>query len=298
MTPAVRDRIVCFGDIANDVVVVPRAEIRLDTDTPSYVRQTPGGSVANTAAWLAFLGAPTDLVACVGVSDGHTHAELLRSHGVVPHLGTAPGLDTATIVILVDGERRTMLTDRGANRALSDTQLTDDLLDAAGFLHLTGYNLLDGPRQAGMRRVIDRAHERGVLVSLNAGSAGFIADHGVDRFLAGIAGVDLIVANADEALVLSGAHDVRRAAAALARRYGIAVVTQGSRSVLVGERDSAPREVTVPATRLLDPTGGGDALTAGFLNSWRANRDAVAAAEAGILVAAQAVQLFGGRPPF
>ena len=113
-------RVLCFGDIANDVVVAPRAEIRPDTDTLSNIRQTPGGSAANTAAWLGVLGAPVDLVACVGSLDGERHADLLRRQGVVPHLQVATGLETSTIVIVVEGEGRTMLTDRGANRALSD----------------------------------------------------------------------------------------------------------------------------------------------------------------------------------
>ena len=296
--PAAGDRIVCFGDIANDVVVDPRAPIRPDTDTPSHIRHTPGGSAANTAAWLGFLGAPADLVACVGILDAADHAEWLRGHGVVPHLHLATGLETSTIVIVVEGEQRTMLTDRGANRALSDEQVTDALLDAAGYLHLTGYNLLDGPRAAGVGRVIARAHERGIVVSMNPGSAGYLADFGVEAFVEATAGVDLLVANAQEAALLAATDDPAAAVVALGERHGIAVVTQGPRSVLVVERGSAPREVQVPAARLLDPTGAGDAMAAGFLNSWRVDGDAVRAAEAGILVAAQAIQIYGGRPPF
>lgn len=291
-------RIVCFGDLANDVVVVPRSALRPDTDTPSHIRHTPGGSAANTAAWLGFLGAPVDLVACAGIADADVHAESLRGQGVVPHLRLAAGLETATIVIVVEGERRTMLTDRGANRALSEEQLTDALLDAAGCLHVTGYNLLDGPRAAGMDRVIARAHERGIVVSMNPGSAGYLADYGVDAFVAATAGVDLLVANAEEAALLSGLDDPAAATTALGERHGIAVVTQGPRSVLVAERGSSPREVQVPAARLLDPTGAGDAMAAGFLSSWRVDGDVVRAAETGILVAAQAIQVYGGRPPF
>jgi sugar/nucleoside kinase (ribokinase family) len=291
-------RIVCFGDIANDVVVAPRAEIRADTDTPSHIRRTPGGSAANTAAWLGLLGAPTDLVACVGVADGEAHAEWLRAQGVTPHLHVAAGLETATIVIIVEGDQRTMLTDRGANRGLSDAFVTDALLDEAGVLHLTGYNLLDGPRARGLRRLMDRAHERGIVVSMNPGSAGYIADYGAEAFVTETDGVDIVVANDDEAALLSGVEGGVAATAVLAERHGIAVVTQGPRSVLVAERGEAPREVQVPAARVVDPTGAGDAMAAGFLNSWRVDGDIVRAAEAGILIASQAIQVYGGRPPF
>jgi sugar/nucleoside kinase (ribokinase family) len=223
---------------------------------------------------------------------------VLRDHGVQPHLHVATGLETSTIVIVVEGERRTMLTDRGANRALGDAHLTDALLDSAAVLHLTGYSLLDGPRSEGVARVIARAHERGVLVSMNPGSAGFIADFGPDAFAAAIVGVDLLIANADEAVQLTGLADPAAMTRALADRHGMAVVTQGSRNVFTATRGEAVREVPVPATRLVDPTGAGDAMAAGFLYNWRTTGDIVRAAEAGVLVAAQAIQVYGGRPPY
>jgi sugar/nucleoside kinase (ribokinase family) len=297
MRPA-EGRIVCFGDIANDVVVVPRSEIRPDTDTHSHIRATPGGSAANTACWLGLLGTPTDLVACVGRADGPAHAEQLRDHGVEPYLHVATGLDTSSIVIVVEGEHRTMLTDRGANRALSTAHLTDELLDQAAVLHLTGYNLLDGPRPEGIAAIIERAHARGVIVSMNPGSAGYISDFGADAFAAGIAGVDLLIANADEGALLTGLTDPAVMTRALADRHGMAIVTQGSRDVFVAERGTDVRAIPVPAARLVDPTGAGDAMAAGFLHNWRVNGDLVRAAEAGVLVAAQAIQVYGGRPPY
>jgi sugar/nucleoside kinase (ribokinase family) len=295
---ATRDRIVCFGDLANDVVVAPRAGIRADTDTPSHIRHTAGGSAANTAAWLACLGASVDMVGCVGTSDAELHADRLRSYGVTPHLEVAAGLETSTIVIIVEGERRTMLTDRGANRALRDGQLTDALLDAAAILHLTGYNLIDGPREAGMRRMIERAHERGIVVSMNPGSAGYVADYGVEAFVAATEEVDILIANSDEAALLAGTSDAAAATRRLADRHGIAVVTRGPGGVLFAERGKELREIGVPAARLVDPTGAGDAMAAGFLHSWRVERDLLRGAEAGILAAAQAIQVYGGRPPF
>lgn len=289
-------RIVAFGDIVNDVVVVPKAAIRTDTDTAATIRPRPGGSAANTAAWLGSLGTPADFVGCVGIADFEYHAAELRKQGVVPYLTTAPGLPTSTIVIIVDGEQRTMLTERGANRALTTNDLSDKLLEQAAVLHLTGYSLIDGPRAAGIRELIERAHMAGVTVSMNPGSAGFIADFGSDAFVEGIAGSDILFANVDEARLLSAENLPARAARVLADRHGIAIITQGSESVLVAERGGAPFSIQVPAVRLVDPTGAGDAMAAGFLNSWRVDHDVSRATQAGIMVAARAVMLMGGRP--
>jgi sugar/nucleoside kinase (ribokinase family) len=291
-----RTRIVAFGDIVNDIVAVPKAPVRRDTDTMSTIRPRPGGSAANTAAWLGSLGGQVDFVGCVGIADLDYHLQQLRAQGVVPHLSTAPGLPTSTIVILVEGEHRTMLTERGANRALRAADLTDELLEQAAVLHLTGYTLVDGPRAPGMRELIDRAHAAGAVVSLNPGSAGFIADFGPADFVAAVEGVDIVIANVHEAELLCDETEPGRVATAIGDRYGLAVITQGPDNVFVAQRGSKPISVPVPQARIIDPTGAGDAMSAGFLHSWVADRDPVRAAQAGILVAARAVMVIGGRP--
>lgn len=291
-----RTRIVAFGDVVNDIVAVPRAEIRPDTDTTSMIRPRAGGSAANTAAWLGSLGAQVDFVGCVGIADADYHAEMLRDQGVVPHLTVAPGLPTSMIVIIVEGERRTMLTERGANAALLATDLRDEVLADAAVLHLTGYTLLDGPRTPGMRELIDRAHAAGATVSLNPGSAGFIADFGTEDFIAGIAGADILFANVHEAALLCDETVPERIAKVLGDRHGIAIITQGGDSVLVAERGAKPVVVAVPQVRVVDPTGAGDAMAAGFLHHWLSSGDAVRAAAAGVAVAARAVMVMGGRP--
>jgi sugar/nucleoside kinase (ribokinase family) len=294
--PIPRTRVVAFGDVVNDIVVVPRTSIRPDTDTASMIRARPGGSAANTAAWLGSLGSPVDFVGCVGLIDLEYHTEQLRAQGVTPHLTVAPGLPTSTIVIVVEGEHRTMLTERGANRALAAKDVTDELLERAAVLHVTGYMLLDGPRVPGLRDLIDRAHAADITVSVNPGSAGFIADFGPAAFAAGIDGTDILFANIHEARLLSEQTAPDRIAQDLGDRHGLAIITQGADSVMVSERGAMPVVVPVPPARVVDPTGAGDAMAAGFLHSWLSDRDVLRAAQAGILVAARAVMVIGGRP--
>ena len=97
-----------------------------------------------------------------------------------------------------------MLTERGANRALRASDLSDELLAQAAVLHLTGYTLIDGPRAPGVRELIDRAHAAGVVVSLNPGSAGFIADFGPADFVEHL--------NSWKGSALGPAHTLRQSA--------------------------------------------------------------------------------------
>ena len=290
-------RVVVVGDVVNDIVVVPRTEIRPDTDTSSTIRPRPGGSAANTAAWLGALGASVDFIGAVGSADAAAHDTVFRDHGVVPHLQIEPGLPTGTIVIIVEGEQRTMLTERGANAALMPASVTDQLLASAGLLHISGYSILDGFGAKGARDLIARATAAGVAVSVNPGSVGYLADFGVAPFLDAIAGATIVFPNLAEGRLLTGEQDPGRVAAALNVSFPLVVLTLGAAGVLVAERGKKAVTVPAPTVRIVDPTGAGDALTAGFLDRWVATRDAVAAAESGVFVAARAIMLIGGRPP-
>ena len=292
------DRIVVVGDIMNDIVVVPRGPILPDTDTESQVRPRPGGSAANTAAWAGSLGAPVDFAGAVGGDDAELHAELFRHAGVVPHLQIEPGLPTGSIVILVRGEERSMLTERGANAAFSGSMVTDELLDDAAVVHVSGYTVVKDYGSGAAQGIIRRAVERGIPVSVTPGSAGYLAQYGAERFLADIRGTSILIPNLAESRLLSGKEDPREVGAALLAHASTVLLTRGSLGVILFRRGLPPLEVPPPpVTRLVDPTGAGDALAAGFLAHWVRSRDAEAAVRAAVLVAARAVMLIGGRPP-
>lgn len=291
-------RIVVVGDLMNDIVVVPRGPILPDTDTESKVRPSPGGSAANTAAWLGSLGAPVDFVGAAGDADAERHAELFRLSGVTPHLQVEPGLPTGSIVILVRGEERSMLTERGANAAFRGESVSDALLDDAAIVHLSGYTIVKDFGSRAAQRVIARARDRGVAISVTPGSSGYLAEYGAERFLDDIRGTEVLIPNLAEGRLLSGREDPFEVGRALLEHAPLVLLTRGSLGVMLFRRGLPPLEIPPPpVARLVDPTGAGDALAAGFLAHWVRSRDPEAAVRSAVLVAARAVMLLGGRPP-
>ncbi|MCY7413059.1 MAG: PfkB family carbohydrate kinase [Salinibacterium sp.] len=288
------DRIICFGDLIDDVVVVPSGPIRADTDTPSSIRFRAGGSAANTAAWLAELGAAVDYVGVAGANDVARHSGLLA--GVTAHIAPSHSLPTGTIVVMVDGERRSMLTERGANAALDPIAVTDAMLAEAAVLHLTGHTLLNDAGAAGITELIARARTAGVAVSVDPGSAGFVADYGVDAFLAAIAGASILLPSLEEGSLLTGLAVPEAIAAKLAESFDLVALTLGLDGVIVAFGETVERISASHAT-IVDPTGAGDAFTAGFLADWVRAHDPIAAGMCGVLVGARAVETIGGRPP-
>lgn len=289
-------RVVVFGDVIDDIVVVPRGPIRVDTDTPSSIRHRSGGSAANAAAWLASAGAEVDFVGLVGKGDVERHSADLASAGVTPHLAAHPTLPTGAIVVLVDGQNRTMLTERGANAELGPDDVPDALLDSAALVHFSGYSIFASRDLDAFTRLIQRAGARGVEVSVDPGSAGFLEDFGVERFLDVIDGASILLPNLDEGRILTGLDDPEEIATTLGKRFPLVALTLGETGVMVANRGTECSYRRANKVEILDSTGAGDAFSAGFLEAWLRTRDVEAAADAGIALAARAVATVGGRP--
>src|SRR5690606_30738751 len=98
--------------------------------------------------------------------------------GVTPHLSADPELPTGRIVIVVDGNTRTMYTDKGANANFSPDDVTDALLAGAAVVHVGGYSVMNDPDA--VRHLIARARAAGTVVSVDPSSSGFLTDFGID----------------------------------------------------------------------------------------------------------------------
>ena len=281
---ASRGGILVVGDVIDDTVVIPSGSIRADTDTASVIRRVAGGSAANTAAWLAALGADVAFVGAVNEGDVDRHTALLR--GVDVHL-QAVDAATGAIIVLVQGQERAMLTDRGANADLDFDAVPDELFRA--HVHLTGHSMAASDGSA-FERFVRRAKAAGASVSVSPGSVAYIDVLGRERFAEVIADADVLFASLVEATALAGTSDP----AAIAARIKVPtlVLTNGAEGVIV----DGVHVPAVPASVVVDPTGAGDAFCAGFLARWVIEADAVAAARAGTDVAARAVGVVGGRP--
>lgn len=288
--------ILVAGDVVDDIGVLPLEPISPRSDTRAQVRMTPGGSAANTAAWLGFLGAPTRFFGKVGVDGVERHGAALREHQVDPRLLADPLLPTATIVLTLDDDAdRTMYVDRAANGTLTLDEVTDDLWPGVDWLHLTGYTFYDPETREVAIEMIAEAKRRGAGVSVDPSTTAFLREVGPEAFLDWTSGADLVLPNLDEARLLVGASGPFVDFDALTRMYPHVVVTLGSMGAAY-VAGTVREQVAAPRVQVIDTTGAGDAFTAGFLASWIEKSDPRAALTAGIGVAGRCVQQRGARP--
>ena len=285
------------------MLVKPLEGVTPDSDTPAAIRARPGGAAANQAAWMAHLGACVTFAGRVGARDADYHRDELARTGVRPHLAVDPGAETGSIVIMVapDGER-TMFTDRGANRHLQEDDLPDSLLDEAQVLHLTGYTFFEPPLLEVALQLLTRARSRGLAITIDPGSAAFLARLEAGAFLRWTDGAAVCFPNRDEAVMLVGEADPVTMASRLTRHYGVVVLKLGGAGCVLAVPGENPVRLAAHPARARDTTGAGDAFCGAFMSRWLAGRldpqaaDLASAAEFATRIAASVVTRFGARP--
>jgi sugar/nucleoside kinase (ribokinase family) len=289
------------GDVITDVVARHRGPLAPGTDTAASIRTVPGGAGANVACWAAYRGtAEVRLLGRVGADAAAWHERELAARGVRPLLVVDGRAPTGTVICLVDGDaaaERTFLTDSGASLRLEPADWSDALLDGVARLHLSGYLLFAEPSREFVAVASKAARARGVPVSLDPASAGFLARLGADRFLSLVDGVDVLLPSRDEACLLTGLPDVADAAARLSRHVPLVVAKQGAEGALLARSGEVYARVPAEPVTPRDTTGAGDAFTGAFLAALLAGAGPEQAAREGCRAGARAVELTGGRPP-
>ena len=147
-----------------------------------------------------------------------------------------------------------MLPDAGANAGLVEDDLPPELFVSGGVLYVSGYTLLRDRSRGAAQVALRRARESGMKTVVDAASAAPL--RGFPGFVVAAGDVDLMFANADEAVVLGPDHGARE----LVVKYGSAGATWTEGMTTISH--------AAAVTQAIDTTGAGDAFAAGFLSAW------------------------------
>jgi sugar/nucleoside kinase (ribokinase family) len=262
-----------LGDLLLDVVVRLEGPIAEDTDTYGATRVGAGGQAANVAAWTVALGSEARFIGKLAQDPaGQLVRDELERRGVrVVGPEVESGTGTVVSIATPDG-RRTMLSDRGVSVELAADEVDRAWFDGCERLHVPAYSLVGAP----IRRAVLRAAELAPRISVDLSSTAALELIGSESLRSLLVELrpDIVFANEAE-MDLAGSLDVETL-----------VIKRGARGCLVRSRGEEQEYAALP-TDVVDTTGAGDALSAGFL---------VGGPELGLEAAARCVTQMGAMP--
>jgi ribokinase len=267
--------LVCaLGDLTLDVIVRLAGPIAAGADTDAQTSISPGGQAANVAAWAVALGARARYIGKHGADDaGALAGRGLEARGVEV-VGPAEGANGIICsIVAVDGGR-SMLSDRGVATEFRPDELEPAFLDGCEHLFVSGYALFREPVRETALAAVAIARRQRSAVSVDLSSWSGIRDSGPDTFRALVTQLapDYVFANEEEDRIIGG--PIRGASWILKRG-------------LRGCSFDGDERAALPVERVVDSTGAGDALAAGYI---------VGGANLALEAAARCISRIGSMP--
>ena len=311
--------IVAMGDAIVDVIAscdddflvahkLPRGSMQLLTPAAAdelyaamgVAREMSGGSAANSMAGVSAMGGNCAFIGQVAedqlglIFEHDMHALGVRFE--TPPLIGGPPTGRCLILVTPDGQR-SMNTCPGASHELSSDALDRDLIASASILFLEGYLFGPDKPRAAMMEAIRIAHGAGRRVAFTLSESVCIAgrkesfSHMIDS-----GGIDLLFANEDEALQLTGRTDLQSALDELRAKVPTLVITKGPQGAIGVENGEAIAIPAAPVEQVVDTTGAGDLFAAGFLAARCKGASLERCLWTGAIAAGEVIKHYGARP--
>lgn len=271
--------VACLGDVMVDVVVQVDDGLVRDDDVPAAITVAAGGQAANVATWVTALGGQARIFGPRhDAGTGRLLNTALAVHGVEVSR-SATGSSGAVVSVVSQGSR-SMASDPGDLAWLADVR-SGPWLDGADWLFVSGYALL---RTSDPQRIVETAavaRAYGTRIAVDLASASMVRRFGADAFSS------LCRALRPAAVFATDAEWATSAGGFGSGGLSVLVLKHGARGASFVIDGIADARQPVPGP-VVDVTGAGDALAAGFL---------VGGVDLAMETAARCVARRGAQPP-
>lgn len=261
-------------------------------------KECSGGSVANTLAGMASLGAKAGFIGKVADDTlGDLFTSDMQSLGI--RFATPPtdkDISTANCLVFVTPDaQRTMATYIGACSLVSEQDIDEAMIQDAHVLYIEGYLWDTEHAKAAIRKGIRAAHTGDGKVAFTLSDT-FCVDRHRKEFLELVQNdVDILFANESEILSLYQTNDLEAALEKLQGQCEVAVVTRSEKGCIVLSDDLRVAEPAAKVGKVIDTTGAGDLFASGFLFGYTKGYTLKNCAELGNRCAAKIICQLGAR---
>jgi sugar/nucleoside kinase (ribokinase family) len=226
----------------------------------------PGGS-GNVAAGLSAIGGTAAFVGKAG-SDyfGKSYKQDLEKRNVVTEMFLDRDCPTGlTIVFVEDGNQRSFLVSRGANDRLSQEEIwkATNLVKRSKYVYFSGYSLVEEPQRSAILEAINLAKRFQKKIIFDPGASNLVKEERA-LFIKLLQLSDVFSPNWEEACAITNASDVNDVIAELRKSVPLTTLKTDQNGCILFSREKLVR---VPSynVKCVDPTGAGDAFTAGVI---------------------------------
>jgi len=251
---------------------------------------TTGGGATNAAATFANLGYNTAAVCRIGDDPAGRDLLLdLKTHNIKTELvkKVIDGQTAYSTLLTAPNGERTALVLRGVSATFSEKDIPWSKIKTH-VLYLTSL----GGNFSLSKKIVEKIKTPGVMIVWNPGKGEL--RKGLTAFKKILPKVDIFNVNREEAELLTGKKEIKDMFAAMARKTGITVITDGPRGAYALAEGKIWHVATTGA-RSVSRTGAGDSFGSGMVAGYLRYDDIKKALAVGIINAEAVIQKIGAK---
>ncbi len=259
-----------IGDVFLDVIVkVNRSSERFFQGGTSYCNfaEAVFGGSGNVAAGLSVIGGTAAFVGKAGYDFlGELYIKDLKERGVVAKIFLDEHSPTGMVLVFVeDGKQRSFLVFRGSNDKLSPSEIekAKSLIKRSNYLYFSGYSLVNNPQRSAILRALELAKKFKIKIVFDPGAFNLVKSEKT-FFTKLLDSCDVFSPNLEEARAITNATDTNDVINKLREKIPLTTLKCDQKGCILINKENVVR---VPSynVRCVDPTGAGDAFTAGVI---------------------------------
>jgi sugar/nucleoside kinase (ribokinase family) len=227
-----------------------------------------GGSAGNTVIAVSQFGG-NSYYCCKIANDelGHFFINDMKESGVDNNLNPEKieeGITGKCLVMVTEDAERTMNTFLGVTQNFSTREVNETAIKDSNYVYIEGYLVTSENGREAIRFAKKIAEENGSKVALTFSDPAMVKyfKEGFDEVIG--AGVDLLFANEEEAMIFTGKDDILEAREELKKVAKHFVITQGKNGAMIFDGDTFI-DIEPYRTVAVDSNGAGDMFAGAFI---------------------------------
>jgi len=259
-------------------------------------KRNSGGSGANTAMAIAYLGGDINFIGNVAKDDdGDFFIKSISEKNVkfLTHITSSEEATAKSFIFVTPDAERTMNTYLGISTDLHRENLDIEELKSSDLVYVEGYLYDTSVSQDTLIYACKIAKENGAKIAFTLSDL-FCVDRHREDFMKFIKeNVDILFANESEILSLFETSSLEEAISKVNNICEITAITVGAKGSLIVNKEKVIEVPCEPIEKLVDTTGAGDNYAGGFLYGYSEGKSLEECGKLGSKLASKIIQKIG-----